>query len=186
MVGIPNGLVLPLSFGISTRRTLWGTYQLNFRCTSTTSFSSFILLDVPVCQFDIFRQGDNFHQLGEHLAIHTFGIQLILNFLEIVIFSMAQFRFLQSLFLCCHSRSSLTFVGLTFLSPTRTYACLLIMIFSIYSWLQPVPPPLTFFTASKFNHRWLNTVPWLHLPPGLRKVILHLHSWRHRFPFHAS
>ena len=25
---------------ISTRRTLWGTYQLNFRCTSTTSFSS--------------------------------------------------------------------------------------------------------------------------------------------------
>lgn len=152
MVGIPNGLVLPLSFGISTRRTLWGTYQLNFRCTSTTSFSSesfskccMVLPSVPavllplfflmfrVCQFDIFRQGDNFHQLGEHLAIHTFGIQLILNFLEIVIFSMAQFRFLQSLFLCCHSRSSLTFVGLTFLSPTRTYACLLIMIFSIYS-----------------------------------------------------
>ena len=144
MVGIPNGLVLPLSFGISTRRTLWGTYQLNFRCTSTTSFSSesfskccMVLPSVPAVLlplfFLMFRYANNFHQLGEHLAIHTFGIQLILNFLEIVIFSMAQFRFLQSLFLCCHSRSSLTFVGLTFLSPTRTYACLLIMIFSIYS-----------------------------------------------------
>ena len=154
MVGIPNGLVLPLSFGISTRRTLWGTYQLNFRCTSTTSFSSesfskccmvlpsvpacfasFILLDVPVCQFDIFRQGDNFHQLGEHLAIHTFGIQLILNFLEIVIFSMAQFRFLQSLFLLLSIVGSFThFRGLTFLSSLlESYACLLIMIFSIYS-----------------------------------------------------
>ena len=48
-----------------------------------------ICLDIPICQTYVFRQNNNLYKMFKYPAVLTVCIQLILHFLEIIIFRMA-------------------------------------------------------------------------------------------------
>jgi hypothetical protein len=52
-------------------------------------FAPAVLLNVAVCQPNVFRHSDYIHQILKDFPFAAVGVQLILNALEVIVFGMA-------------------------------------------------------------------------------------------------
>ena len=60
----------------------------------TCRFTSAILSDVSICEFNVFGLFYEFHKIAKPLALYTICVQFIKQELHIIIFGVADFLFL--------------------------------------------------------------------------------------------
>ena len=101
IVGIPNGLVFPLGLGSIPTELFLDKPDVLFlaKCGKVFdcplihagSTASFVALNCPICQFDVFLTCNQAHEVLKGLAVQAVSIQTVKDALQVVILRIADF-----------------------------------------------------------------------------------------------